>query len=448
MGYYAENTYNIVSRVAYLIGVDARFFGAEDKRYDGGVYQMLDEEKSSRIIRNLCLLRTAFHKRFKQIDNAIRFDLKRLTDLPELLPVDSIHQLLKDGINLYRANRLPAEYMTDINRLITENINDCRTFFPVWIKWDYVRNLFFNKSGLSAVGNRKANELYHTCYDLYPYQCFIYWNPSEEYGNILYHDKKFLESLYRMNGEIFQDTNNVLDANKRVKNEIYRFLEESNSAVLAVDCENSDPYKIYAMLLSLDQSMTQRISKILLFDDVHTTPAWKMLETVLSIPIEHNLVQRVKQQKSLVDISMATSICQEFYKNNVDSFILCASDSDYWGAMHVLQDAKFLICIEENFCSADFQHAMYNEGIPFCSLDDFCTGLTEELKVRVLVEEVKKKLKQYSFNIYELMKQVYEETRVPLTSEEKQQIYDRYIAPIGLFTDQEGNISVKIAADK
>ena len=63
-------------------------------------------------------------------------------------------------------------------------------------------------------------------------------------------------------------------------------------------------------------------------------------------------------------------------------------------------------------------------------------------------EEVKKKLKQYSFNIYELMKQVYEETRVPLTSEEKNQIYDRYIAPIGLFTDQEGNISVKIAADK
>lgn len=207
MGYYAENTYNIVSRVAYLIGVDSRFFGAEDKRYDVGVYQMLDEEKSSRIIRNLCLLRTAFHKRFKQIDNAIRFDLKRLTDLPELLPVDSIHQLLKDGINLYRANRLPAEYMTDINRLITENINDCRAFFPVWIKWDYVRNLFFNKSGLSAVGNRKANELYHTCYDLYPYQCFIYWNPSEEYGNILYHDKKFLESLYKMNGEIFQDTN-------------------------------------------------------------------------------------------------------------------------------------------------------------------------------------------------------------------------------------------------
>lgn len=448
MEYYAENTYNIVSKFAYLIGVNQRFFGAEDKIFDGEIYQTLSEQKPCRIIRNLCRIRTAMHKKFKQIDWAIRMDLKGLMDLPNLVPVDAIRQLLDDGINLCRANRLPGEYMIDVNRMITERINDCQSIFPVWIKWEYVRKLFFDKSGLSTVGNRKVNELYHQNYMLYPYQCFIYWEPCADYGNILYHDKKFLESIYKMNGEIFQDMNNVLDANKRVKNEIHRFLDESNTAVLMVDCENSDPYKVYAMLLGINGTASQRISKIVLFDDVNTTPAWKLLETVVSIPVEHILVERVKKQKSLVDISMATSIYKEFYKNDVDSFILCASDSDYWGAMRDLQEAKFLVCVEENFCSADFQHVMYERNIPYCFLDDFCTGLTEDLKIRVLVEEVKKELKKYSFNVFELMKQVYEDTRVDLTSAEKQQIYDRYIAPIGLFTDQEGNISVKIAADK
>ena len=34
------------------------------------------------------------------------------------------------------------------------------------------------------------------------------------------------------------------------------------------------------------------------------------------------MIERVKQNKSLVDVMLISRTCQEHYKNNVDSFIL------------------------------------------------------------------------------------------------------------------------------
>lgn len=443
---YAENTYMIVSKMAYLIGVDEQYFG-EGQNFDSEIFETLNASQSSRIIRNLCLLRTAIHKRFKRIEYEMRYDIKSLIDLPELIPVDAVKQLLDDGINICRSNRLPGDYMIDINRFITERINSCQELFPAWIKWEYIRRLFFSKSSLTHAGNRRANELYHLHYTLYPYQCFINWIPKD-YGNLLFSDQKFADILYGINGDIFQDTNNVLDASKKTKSAIHQFLNESETVVLAVDCENSDPYKVYGMLLSLGKEEIGRISKILLFDDVNTTPAWRMLESVINIPISHNLIERVKQRKSLVDTTMTASICQEFYSNHVDSFILCTSDSDYWGVMSVLHDANFLLFVEENQCSPDFQAVMYEKGIPYCFLDEFCMGSNEDLKIRVITEQVKKELEKYSFNIFELLKKVYGDIRVDLTAGEKQQIYDRFIAPIGLNISKDGMVTIQITANK
>ena len=57
-------------------------------------------------------------------------------------------------------------------------------------------------------------------------------------------------------------------------------------------------------------------------------------------PVEHMMIERVKQNKSLVDVMLISRTCQEHYKNNVDSFILVSSDSDYWGLISSLQDAR------------------------------------------------------------------------------------------------------------
>ena len=67
--------------------------------------------------------------------------------------------------------------------------------------------------------------------------------------------------------------------------------------IIAVDCENSDPYKLYNMLSSLQQEDTlSHIGKILLYNDLHTSTAWKLLSRFTDIPVEHHMAERIKQK--------------------------------------------------------------------------------------------------------------------------------------------------------
>lgn len=440
---YVENTHIITSKIAYLIGIEKSYFESEEITFQMDIYDQMEREKFARIIRNLSRVRSAVYKRFSEIDQEMRFNLKTIETLPELIPVESIKQLRLDGIVLYRANCQLERYIIDVNRLIIEHIGNCRSLFPLWLNWDYIRDLFVLKSGLTTGGNKEASRLYHAHYHWYPFQQFINWTP-QNCGSLLFNDRKFVTLLYEMNGDFFQDISNVTDATHKTKGEIYQFLRDSRNTVVVVDCENSDPYKIYAMLSSLDDESMDHISRIILFDDVHTTPAWKILEKFIRIPIEHRMISRVKQDKSLVDISMTSGICREFYKNHADSFILCASDSDYWGLINVLQDARFLVCVETYKCGPDIKNVMRDHGISYCFLDDFYTGLNDKLKITVLLEQITTKLKTYQFNIDELLKEIYWETHIEMSPDEKERFYNQYVKNMHLKIDKQGTVSIEL----
>ena len=67
---------------------------------------------------------------------------------------------------------------------------------------------------------------------------------------------------------------------------------------MVVDCENSDPYKLCATLNGLEPDRLEKISKVILFDDVHTVDAWRVLESHTPLPVEHVMIERIKQNKS------------------------------------------------------------------------------------------------------------------------------------------------------
>ena len=175
---------------------------------------------------------------------------------------------------------------------------------------------------------------------------YINWIPVDE-GNILINDRKFAKVLYGQHGDVFEDLSKVKDASKTVKKNIYEFIDNSQSVELVVDCENSDPFKLASVLKQLDKTETEKIQKIVLYDDVHTTNAWRYLKAVTGIPVEHNIVERIKYDKSLVDIKMGMGISKAYYKDNVTAFILLSSDSDFWGVISSLPDADFLVMVEE-----------------------------------------------------------------------------------------------------
>lgn len=442
---YKDSTYDIVSKVAYLIGVPKRIFELEHEPPKLDIYERMDKDKNARIIRHLCVIRTAIERGFKHISEKMKFQYRSILSMPEHIPEESIQQLTSDGINFYRkSNTKLNQHIVEINRIISDRINNCRYLFPTWLNWDYIKQLFIMPNGLSEDGTKEAANTYFSNLECYPYKIYINWIPHP-YGNILYNDKKFVTILYQQHNDYFTEYSRVSDAGSFVKSNIYDFVEYAERVVMAVDCENSDPYRLCATLKGLDQDILSKIQKIMLFDDVHTVNAWRILESHTKIPVEHIMTERVKQSKSLVDIELTARTCMEHYKNNVDSFVLVSSDSDYWGLISSLPDARFLVMIEREKCGPDMKAALANSGIFYCYIDDFYSGNSEAIKNSALFNELYRYLDDaLKLNVNDMLDAAISATRITMTTQEKRQFYDKHIRQMKLIIDPNGNVSIEL----
>lgn len=63
---YKDSTYELVSKVAFLIGVPQRIFENEHEAPQLDVFNRLSKDKNARIIRNLCIIRTSIERILKK----------------------------------------------------------------------------------------------------------------------------------------------------------------------------------------------------------------------------------------------------------------------------------------------------------------------------------------------------------------------------------------------
>ena len=440
----SSHTYGIISRVSYLLGVPTRIFKNPHEPPQWEVYELLEKNRNARIIRHLCTLRTAIERNFDRIHDKMKFEFKTITSMPELVPAESISQLSQDGVDVARRHSRLVQYVVEINRQITDRINNCRELFPLWLNWAYLRNIFIMPGGLQESGPKEAIQIYYQKQAYYPYQVYLNW-PASDSGNILYHDKKFVALLYQWNHDVFTDISKVSDTGRYAKASIYDFLAESKQTVLVVDCENSDPYNLYAALQNLNSDTLAKISKIILFDDVHAATAWDLLDNYLSLPVERMLIERIKQNKSLVDIRLTAEACREHYQNQVDSFIIVSSDSDYWALISSLPKARFLVMVEHEKCGFGMKAALAKAGIFYCYIDDFYSGASEELKFSALLRELHRYIQQsLHLNVNAMMESAFQSTRIVMSDAEKRQFYNQYIKPMHLVIAKNGDVSIEL----
>ena len=441
---YKDSTYELVSKVAYLIGVPKRIFENEHEAPQLEIYEQLDKDKTARIVRNLCVVRTSIERNFKHINDKMRMEYKTILSMPEYVPSDSLNQLTADGINFIKKSSTKlAHHIIEINRLISDRINNCKPLFPLWINWQYIKDIFIMPNGLTEEGTKLAADLYYSNLSYYPYQVYINWIPADE-GNVLYNDKKFATLLYQWHNDYFGEMSKVSDAGTYVKSNIYDYIEDSDKVVVVVDCENSDPYKLVATLKNLNSDYTQKIASIILFDDVHTASAWRILEEFTKIPVEHMMIERVKQSKSLVDIMLTARACQEHYTNNVDSFIIVSSDSDYWGLIQSLPYARFLVMIEREKCGPDMKAALVSSGIFFCYIDDFYSANAEEIKHSALFREMYRYIDNHvQLNVNEMFSEALRATRIDMANAEKKQFFHRYIRSMQMSISDDGDVVIE-----
>lgn len=448
-------TKNIVTRLAYITGVKDDIL---EQRYEPDCPDVLAEirnSKEARIIRILNTVRSMMMQKYSNINNEIRYNLKNLDSI-EYFNSEDIKWLEQNNIRLLQANTTLDKYLIKVNRLIAEHINNCRGLIPEWVRWDYIKDLFVIPG--TAGGNdetvtqilREERKLYTSYIMFYPFQLYLHWKPSDE-GNLLSTDRKFLTVLYMQHNEIFYDNGKVMDANEETKANIYEFIDGSEAAAIIVDCENSDVYKLYAVLKNLNQNEISKIKKIILYDDRHTNNAWKLLEHLIHIPTERIEVERVTDAKSLVDIKMTAGVCKEFYENNIQSFILVSSDSDFWGLISSLPQADFLVMIEYEKCGANIKRVLKDNDIYYCSIDDFHSGNIAEIKGLALKSQLKDILNQFNetgfwpdMNCNSFVETLYKSCRIEATPAERKNFTDKYIKSLTFGISKDGRFQISL----
>ena len=437
------DTKDMAATVAYLIGVKKHILeGCFDEECHE-LLQNLYSDRDATVVRYLCKLRTTLLLKFRKTDDEMRYNLKNL-DRIEWFDYENIRALENWGIKIIQPNYRSEKYIVDFTRLIAENLEKCQGLFYSWVSWDYIKELFYSPRYKKPNVLKKEFEKFMANLDYYPFQMYIHWTPKD-CGSILYSDGKLISVLYEQHGEVFGDKSKFRDAAEDTKQNIYKFIDEGKRIAIVVDCENSYVYKLYGVIKNLNQDELSKIEKIILYDDYHTSSGWDWINKFIRIPVEHIEVERVTDNKSLVDIKMTAGVCEAHYKDNIDSFILFSSDSDYWGLISSLPNAEFLVMYEYSKCGQAIKEALEERGIFYCSIDDFFTGNIEDLKRAVLFDTLEKYLKDIPYlNGKELANKLFEETRINASEKEIENFYNRYIKTLRLKIDNDGNFSIEI----
>lgn len=444
----------IITTVAYLIGVSDEFFTMED-RFDIDEYEKLNTNEAATTIKYLCRLRTQFLRNYKYIDDARKYDFRPLETLSDLLDVEGIKYLYDQGIVVNVPNsKTPSTNIAYINQYILDNIDKVKPLIPDWIKFQYIKSLFLMSGGYA--GHRGANlksndkKIYKVIFEAgkaygsnrnsYPYQMYISWPHSfrDSDGNILYNDLKFLKMLYAAHGDRFHASRYVVDAISDTKEDIYVFLVDAVNAAIFVDCENVDPYSFAATLLNLDNEILSKIKKIVLYDDINTSTAWDYIADVIDIPVIKKDIERVLDNKSLVDITMAVGVCEEFYRYDMDSIILASSDSDFWGLIKQLPEARFLVLNEYKKTSGAIIEQLDKYDIQHCYMNDFAQDRIQRFKSDVLFIGLMERIKSFNetgtfdnLNVTELLQQLFYDAYIfgaeSQVEKEKEAFYNKYL---------------------
>lgn len=425
----------IVTTVAYLLGQKDEIF----KEYYSEYLDLVDSLKANDAankIRYLCRMRTALMLNFTRTEQAI-MGLTPI-DCMEWFDADEIKKLRQMGTDPALYNAKASHYAEHFNKLIAENFDACRPLFPEWASFDYIRDLFVVPNYNRPDVLKSEFEKYQANRKKYPFQFYIHWEPAEA-GNILMNDLKFMKVLYAQHGKVFTDTSKTHDAEEVTKRSIYDFINDAGTVVFCVDCENCDPYKLYGVLCNLDKEQMSKVDRIVLYDDVHTTRAWDYISHLTHIKVEHIEVERVADNKSLVDIRMTAGVCKAYYEGHVDSFILCSSDSDFWGLISSLPQASFLVMYEYEKCGQAIKYALSTRQIFHCAMDDFYTGNAQDLKKVVLKKELEECLHDIpGRDAWELTRTLFTKARINASESEMKDFYNRYIKTLKLKIDERG----------
>lgn len=274
--YNESGMYNLVSKTAYLLGVDREDYFMN---YKDEIFEEMENIPEAKILRIMSKFRTALLNNYKEISQKIIYDLKNLDSLPDYFSQKDFRFLRSHGVEIVKVNTKAEDYIYYITKEITNYTGKViPKVYPIWVNHEYVKELFAMKCSRPKDGFAVVKS-FASKRNLYPYH--IYINLSTKTASIaLTNDKAFTDCIYAAHGKSFNDSSKVINRSANFSVGFERFFEAAGDIYILVDCENTNVYKLYCMLLGIKEKFKDgfsKIRKICLYDDIHTTNAWKLL---------------------------------------------------------------------------------------------------------------------------------------------------------------------------
>lgn len=439
--------FNIVSTMAYMIGIEAKYFTDDQSaNFEQDIYESLEQNKHARLIRCLCSVRSDLIKYFSKIQEKFKNGYN-LAGIPEYISPDVLNYIEESGIRLWRSKPDIYEYIVELNKEISSKLFYSKEVFPEWFEWDYIKDLFLMPGGTKAKNVKKEIIKYSQNKNLYPFQTYINWQ-GKDVGNILHNDEKFALSVYELHEIPFTNTSLVRKVGKKDEYNIKDFISASENLLIVVDCENADPVKFAGFLMSLSVDEKRQIQKIMLYNSDYTTAEWDIMfeEYMKEYISEKYNIKRLYTHKSQVDMSLAVDTTREIYQNGIDSVILVSSDSDYWAMINSLSETNFMMLIEAEKSGRVIRETLENNGYKYCFIDNFYTGSSYAIKMSTIKRLVQKKLDENMINIEKIVNDSISATYSDISEGDRKHFYDTYIRKASLELTDSGELRIVLGA--
>ena len=429
----------IVTTMAFLAGVSEENLIRIYANENNGLLTKLRSDSSANLIRNLSIMRT----------KAIR---KYASFSPNIFTAEERKMLGKHYISFLESSDMVG-WIIALNHAIYANIEACRVLFPADIGWQAVYDLFVMKGCVRKVKNagavvQREIKKYKEKHNLYPFQVYIHWKPHD-CGNMFHDDRKFCEIIKseykpeKQNQKTHTDPDSVLKP----------FVNQTSKSVIAVDCENTDAYKLMSILEGLEEGIADKIDKVMLFTDSKVPVEWQAFSEKCRLKTQIHPSGRVLEHKSTVDFALITELCREHFERKANSFIIVSSDSDFLSVVSSLKTAYFLMMTENEKCSDRTIQTLNEMDIPHISLDDFDIGNLSEYKMAVMLGCLKEKIDLFNksgvlsaLNYHELMNSITDQCHVTLNDNERRSFVNRYLLSLKLTVANDDNYYIEIPA--
>lgn len=445
---YRNYSKNIALTVGFLLGVsdESLMKRLENSEEYLPIKEALEKNEDAVAIRHLNNIRSNLILHFKEVSLNLRNMNATFTPLDRMdLFKDDFKVLNRMSIYIITGKPDINEYLKRINNEIIRRIDKTEKLFPDWVRFRHIRTMFIMPNNIE-----EESKKFQAYQSLYPFQRYFYWREPFDCGYILSTDRDLLTVIYRNGNEIFTDGDRVCDASDNVKNNINEFINSASKIQVFIDGENADPYRFASAIESLKDHEIEKINKIVVYyDSEHTTKAWTMLKHfTYGVEVETVPVERIVENKSLVDHRLVMGVSKAIYKEDVDSIILVSSDSDFWSVIDASEDVRYLVMVESEKCGHEFKNLLRDKDVFYCYLDRFITPDDDKFFKIVFKHELEKIISDnFSLgNARALLSSVLHSCRAGVSKAEEDMLFEKYIKTLSLRINADGNFVLEIAA--